>query len=103
MCKSRKSSKASNQIFLISDGQDISTTNLLKKVRQTHKHRSNSRITAWLVPVPVFLLMFIGRIIRKGELIDRLFKSLQVDITKTQQLLGWRPKVTIDEQLAKMK
>ena len=104
LCVNReKSSKASNQIFLISDGQDISTTNLLKKVRQTHKHRSNSRITAWLVPVPVFLLMFIGRIIRKGELIDRLFKSLQVDITKTQQLLGWRPKVTIDEQLAKMK
>ena len=102
LCVNReKSSKASNQIFLISDGQDISTTNLLKKVRQTHKHRSNSRITAWLVPVPVFLLMFIGRIIRKGELIDRLFKSLQVDITKTQQLLGWRPKVTIDEQLAK--
>ena len=104
LCVDReKSSKASNQIFLISDGKDISTTDLLKKVGQTFKYKALFRVTAWLVPVPIFILLFFGKVFRKREFVDRLIKSLQVDSSKTYDLLGWRPVVSMDEQLTKMK
>lgn len=99
----KKSSKASNQIFLVSDGKDISTTNLFKKLGRTFKYKARFRLTAWLMPVPVCILLFFGKIFRKRHIIDRLIRSLQVDNSKAQYLLGWRPVISMDAQLIKMK
>ena len=97
-----KSSKASNQVFLICDGEDVSTTQLLKKVRQALNFQSPGAPKAWLVPIPASILTFFVKLLGKKDVAVRLVGSLQVDSSKTYNLLGWKPVVTIDEQLAKI-
>ncbi len=88
--------KAANEVFLISDGEDISTTTLLQKVARAFGK------TPRLIPVPVWLMMFAATLIGKNDVANRLFSSLQLDSSKARDLLGWQPVVTLDEQLAKM-
>ena len=103
LCVDReKSSEAANQVLLISDGQDVSTTQLLRKVGQALNFKSPSGTKAWLVPVPVCIMTFFAKLLGKEDMANRLFGSLQVDSSKTRESLGWTPVVTIDEQLAKM-
>jgi nucleoside-diphosphate-sugar epimerase len=98
----KKSSKASNQVLLICDGEDVSTTQLLKKVGQALNSLSPSGKKAWLLPVPVCIMIYFAKLLGKGDTANRLFGCLQVDSSKTRDLLGWTPVVTVDEQLAKM-
>ena len=97
LCADReKSPKAANEVFLISDGEDVSTTTLLQKVARAFGKKPN------LIPVPVGLMTFVAKLVGKGDIANRLFGSLQVDSSKARDLLGWHPVVTMDEQLAKM-
>jgi len=91
----KKTPKAANQVFLVSDGEDISTTELLKKTAKALGKR------AWLFPVPVYLMKMAAKIVGKVDMANRLFGSLQVDSSKTSELLGWYPVITMDEQLKK--
>jgi len=103
LCADRKKSpQAANQVFLISDGEDVSTTQLLRKIGQAISLQSPSGIKAWLVPVPVSTMTFFAKLLGKGDMANRLFGSLQVDSSKTRDLLGWEPVIIMDEQLAKM-
>jgi len=85
--------KAANEVFLISDGYDVSTTELLQKVAKAFGKR------AFLIPVPVSLMKFAARLLGKGDVSDRLFGSLQVDSSKVLELLGWKPVITMDDEL----
>jgi len=97
LCADRdRSPKAANEVFLISDGLDVSTSELLRKVANA------CGVKPLLLPVPVGLLRFAAKALGKGAVADRLFGNLQVDSSKARDLLGWRPVVTMDEQLAKM-
>lgn len=87
--------QAANEVFLISDGEDVSTTQLLRKVAKAFGK------STWLVPVPLSLMNFAARLIGKGDMANRLFGSLQVDSSKARDLLGWMPITTMDEQLKK--
>lgn len=87
--------KAANEIFLISDGEDVSTTELLQKMAKAFGKK------ALLLPVPVELIKFFANLLGKGDVVQRLFGSLQVDSSKARDLLGWRPVTTMDEQLKK--
>lgn len=87
--------KAANQVFLISDGEDVSTTELLQKVAKSFDKKP------WLIPVPVSWMSFAARVIGKGDVANRLFGSLQVDSSKARELLGWKSIITMDEQLKK--
>ena len=87
--------KAANEVFLISDGEDVTTTELLRKVAIAFDKKPQ------LVPVPVCLMVFATKLIGKKDLADRLFGSLQVDSSKACDLLGWKPAITMDEQLKK--
>ncbi len=96
-------------MFLISDDEDVSTTQLLRKVRQALKAASsglengkNNNHQAWLVPVPVSIMTFFAKLLGKGAVANRLFGSLQVDSSKARDLLAWQPVVTMDQQLNKM-
>ena len=82
-------------MFLISDGEDVSTTQFLRKVADALGKKR------WLLPVPVGLMSFAARLIGKGDVANRLFGSLQVDSSKARDLLGWQPVITMDEQLNK--
>ena len=90
------SPNAKNQVFLVSDGEDVSTSELLRRVAKAYGR--NSR----LLPVPVGLLWFAARLIGKASLAHRLLGSLVIDGSKAREMLGWRPPVTMDEQLQKM-
>ncbi len=88
--------KAANEVFLISDGEDVSTTQLLKKVTKSFGKRT------FLLPIPVSWMTFSAKMIGKADVANRLFGSLQVDSSKARDLLGWKPVVTMDEQLKKI-
>ncbi len=87
--------KASNGIFLISDGEDVSTTELLRKVAMALGKKVR------LVPVPVNWMRLAAKLVGKEDLANRLFGSLQIDSSKARELLGWKPVVSMDEQLKK--
>jgi UDP-N-acetyl-alpha-D-quinovosamine dehydrogenase len=87
--------KAANEIFLISDDEDISTTELLYKVSNAFGK------TSFLIPIPVSFMTFVAKLFGKGDMADRLFSSLRVDSSKARNLLAWKPMITMDEQLKK--
>jgi nucleoside-diphosphate-sugar epimerase len=82
---------AANQTFLVSDDQDVSTTELLEMMTRA------AGKTPRLLPVPVSWLKLAGRLTGKQAVIDRLCGNLQVDITHTKQTLGWVPPITVEE------
>ena len=84
---------AANQVFLAGDGQDISTTELLRGVGRAMGK------PARLVPVPAGMLMFGAGLLGKKAVAQRLLGSLQVDISKTRNLLGWEPPLSVEEGL----
>ncbi|MBU0521374.1 MULTISPECIES: SDR family oxidoreductase [Pseudomonas] len=87
-------SAAANQTFLVSDGEDLSTTALLSKMAKALNK------PARLIPVPSWILQSGATLLGKKGLSQRLCGSLQVDITKTRNLLGWTPPLSVDEALA---
>jgi nucleoside-diphosphate-sugar epimerase len=84
---------AANQTFLISDDEDLSTAALLKRMGQAQGR------PARLFYAPVSLLELGASMLGKRSVYQRLCGSLQVDIRKTRELLGWSPPVTVDEGL----
>ena len=84
---------AVNQTFLVSDGEDLSTTSLLKRLGLAFDRRS------LLIPVPHLIIDSALRLIGKGIFADRLCENLQIDIDKTRCMLDWKPCVTVDEAL----
>lgn len=84
---------AANQTFLVSDGDDLSTTDLLRRLGGALGN------PARLLPVPAWLLIGVGSALGKREMMRRLCGSLQVDIAKSARLLGWSPPFGVDEGL----
>lgn len=85
--------QAANQTFLVSDGQDLSTTALVRGMAQA------AGMPARVLLVPVWALQVGARLLGKGDEVQRLCSNLQVDISKARTLLGWAPPVSIDEGL----
>lgn len=88
--------KAANEVFLLSDGQDVSTTELIQKLAQAQGKK------ALLLPVPVSWMKFAADLLGKRDVAERLFGSLQIDNSKACLKLNWSPVVSMDEQLRKM-
>lgn len=84
---------AANQLFLAGDGEDLSTTALLRGVAEAMGR------PARLIPLPVALLRLTARALGKKAMAHSLLDSLQVDISKARDLLGWEPPVSIKEGL----
>lgn len=86
---------AANQIFMVSDGDDLSVRVLAERLARLLGSHS------WLLPVPaVGLRAGLGLIGRAG-IAQRLCGELRVDMDKTCALLGWQPPITVDEGLAR--
>jgi len=85
--------KAANQTFLISDGEDLSTTELLRRIGKALNR------SARLLWVPAGLIALMASLLGKKVISQRLLGSLQVDISKTCELLDWKPIVAVDEGL----
>lgn len=84
---------AGNQIFLVSDGEDISTTQLLRKLGEALGK------PARLLPIPVMLMQRVAALLGQRALSERILGSLQVDISKNRELLGWIPPIPLDKAL----
>ena len=84
---------AAGQAFLVSDGEDLSTTELLRRTA-----RALDR-PARLLPVPAKALRGLLSLLGRAELGQRLCGSLEVDIGPTLARLGWRPPVGVDATL----
>jgi nucleoside-diphosphate-sugar epimerase len=88
--------KSVNEIFLISDNDTYSTTELLNKIAKAFNKQ------ALLFTVPVNWMIFVAKLLGKEADAVRLFSSLIIDSSKARDLLGWHSITTIDKQLNKI-
>lgn len=84
------------KVFLVSDGTDASTRELVIEIQRVLQIKSN------LIPLPPIFLKIVGLLTGKSSQIKRLCGSLQVSIESTCETLGWEPPITMHEQLLKM-
>lgn len=81
---------AANQVFLVSDDNDISTATMIKMMA------NGLGVSGKMLPVPVFFYQLVGKILGKTDVVNRLTGSLQVDITHTKNTLSWSPPYSIE-------
>ncbi len=84
---------AAGKAFLVSDGDDVSTPELVRRVAAALGRRP------FLFPVPVSWMRWAGRVLGKQSAVDRLLGSLCVDISPLREELGWTPPYTMQEGL----
>lgn len=84
---------AANQTFMVSDGEDLSTADLLRRLGAAMGK------PARLLNVPPALLTAAAAMIGKRAIAQRLLGNLQVDISHTCRTLGWKPSISVDEGL----
>jgi len=84
---------AAGQTYLLSDGEDVSTPDLLRQLGNAMGH------PARLFPCPLWLLKLAGKMTGKADQVERLLGSLQVDSGKIRRDLGWMPPFTLQQGL----
>lgn len=87
--------KAANQVFLVSDGDDLSTTEMVKLMADVQG------VKPILFPFPVWLLRLLGRLTGRTATISRLTDSLCVDSTNTRETLNWTPPYSVEDGFVK--
>ena len=87
--------KAVGHTFLASDGEDISTPDLIRKLSNAMDKFPR------LLPFPISLIKLMGNIFNKSSEIDRLLNSLTIDDTYTREILSWKPPFSLDDGLFK--
>jgi len=88
--------KANGKTFLVSDGKDLSTPEIIKLIALSMKKKAN------LFPLPILILKYLGFIFGKREEVNKLVKSLKVDNSYTKHVLNWTPPIDIEEGIRRM-
>ena len=94
-CDLKRSIAVANELFILADGIDISTPDLLRKWAKV------KGVSCFLWPLPIPILEMFANLIGKKSWITGLTSDLQVDCSKVKNLTGWYPIITMDEQLKK--
>ena len=89
-----ESPQAANQVFMVSDGKDRSVAQVVATIAQAMGHHPK------LFPFPKYLLGLFFRAIGRGEVIDKLSRSLRSDISKMEALLDWQPPFSFEQGIA---
>jgi nucleoside-diphosphate-sugar epimerase len=91
--------KAANQVFLVSDDDDMSTARMVELMAKVQWKANLS------LPVPVWCFKLVSKLLKKEAVVDRLVGSLQLDIEHTKHTLDWVPPYTVEHgfQLAAAK
>ncbi len=84
---------AVGQTYLVSDGEDVSIPQLIKKIALAFGKPS------YLFPLPIFMMRFLAKFIGKAASVDRMTESLVIDNSKIRQELNWKPPFTMAEGL----
>jgi nucleoside-diphosphate-sugar epimerase len=87
------SSAAVNRTFHVSDGEDMSTADLVRRLAQA------LRVRPRLFPLPPFLIHLMGKLAGRSGASERLLGSLALDISAIRAS-GWAPPQDVDEALA---
>lgn len=87
--------KATNQTFLVSDDNDVSTTELIQAIKKAFKKPN------LLLPIPQQWFIKTLNLLGKHGLATRLCGDLQIDISKAKTLLGWQPPYTFEQGIQK--
>lgn len=87
---------AAGRTWLLSDGDDLSTPELVRRIAGLLGMRAR------LLPCPVQVLQALGHLTGRSQEVARLTGSLVVDSTPARCELGWRPPVSVDDGLAAM-
>lgn len=85
---------AANQIYLVSDGHDLSTPELIQKCAEA------LGVKPRLISFPQSWLAYFCKPFGKSGIYQRLCGDLSVDISKAKNLLGWQPPYSVEEGLA---
>ncbi len=85
--------KAAGNTFMVSDGEDISTPELIRRIAHA------LGVSARLFPVPLSLMRLAGKLVGRSAAVNRLTGSLTVDSSKIRRELGWEPPFTMEEGL----
>lgn len=85
--------QAANETFLVADGEDVSTPELIRRIA------SAMHLPCRMLPITPLLLRTGAMLLGRSAEAESLLCNLQVDITKTRQLLGWQPPETISDAL----
>lgn len=83
--------KAAGETFLVSDGEDISTSELIRKIAKAMGKKP------MLLSLPPALLNMMGKIFGKSAELERLTGSLCVESLKIRKVLDWNPSFTMSE------
>ncbi|MGQ0681321.1 NAD-dependent epimerase/dehydratase family protein [Bradyrhizobium sp.] len=86
-------SGAAGEVFTVSDGEDMSTTELYRRLARALGRQ------CWVMPVPTSLLKLGATMLGRRDVANRLIDSLQVDCSKTREILGWVPRIDVDDGL----
>lgn len=84
---------AAGQTYLVSDGEDVSTPDLLRQLGAAMGH------PARLLPCPPALLKLAGRLTGRSDQIERLLGSLRIDSNKIRRELDWTPPYSLQQGL----
>jgi nucleoside-diphosphate-sugar epimerase len=87
---------AAGKIFLVSDGKDISTTELIELIASA----MNQKVK--LFKLSNFLLKLISFSLGKQKEMSRLLDSLRVDNEYASKLLDWSPSISLEEGIRRM-
>lgn len=85
-----------NQVYLLSDGDDISSATLVQTMAAAYG------VQSFLLPIPPSILLGIGACLGKAKAMSRLLGSLQVDSKKVRTSLQWSPPYTVASGLTEM-
>lgn len=94
LIRSVRDDRAAGQTYLVSDGEDLSTPDLIRRLGKA----LGLPVRLWPLPLP--MVRSLGHIVGKQEVVDRLLGSLQVDSLKIRQELDWHPPFGVDHGLA---
>ena len=89
-----RDARAVGQTYLVSDGEDLSTPDLIRRLGKA------LGLAVHLWPLPLSVLRWVGQVAGKQAMIDRLLGSLQVDSSKIRRELDWHPPFSVDRGLA---
>lgn len=88
-----KSPVASGKTLMVSDGEELSTPELVRRIARA----MNRRARLW--PVPVNILRSCALLAGRADEMERLCGSLVIDMSQTRAELGWSPPLPVDEAL----
>lgn len=87
--------RAAGRVWMVSDDEDVSTADLVRRIGVAMGRPPR------LLPVPPALLHVLAVLAGRRGWMQRLAGNLTVDVSASKAILGWRPRISLDEGLAR--